>query len=60
MKNLPVLPHATTAKGAEDAPSRPDSSSKRRRVQLIFEATVASYIHEISLRHRDVSVHASA
>ena len=54
------FPAHTTRQAATAAARRPPSGSPRRRQStgLISDAVVASYIHDISQRHRG-AVHAS-
>lgn len=44
-------PQLTTANGRTPHRAAP-SSAPRRDAQLIYDAVVASYIHDISARHR--------
>ena len=46
-----LLAHPTTANGNDSHRAAP-SSERQARIQLISDGVVASYIHDISTRHR--------
>jgi hypothetical protein len=55
MTNVTRLPAPTTPSNQEGrrSPHAPLQSGRRPSIRLISDAVVASYIHDISVRHRD-------